>query len=281
MKYYSLFIAALTLVSCGNGTNNNNVQDNTDPIIDTSVVDTDSENAGKVLATVPSSHEIIAVLVDHPDAKYDASLLNSQTSYLNYNTTMSKSINLGAYGVDMSYASLFNQNQTVLQYMAVVKTMAEQLGLLRFFDEATMQKMEQNLDNKEVMIDLISSAFYKSDKYLLENGQREIAAMIISGAWIEAMNTACRLTKSNYGLNQKLSSRILKQCESIDLMINFLSEYSDGSVGEIAKDFAQLNTIIQQAEISSLANDSYYCDDANFAKICETVSEIRNRYVSL
>ena len=64
-------------------------------------------------------------------------------------------------------------------------------------------------------------------------------------------------------------------------MINFLSEYSDGSVGEIAKDFAQLNTIIQQAEISSLANDSYYCDDANFAKICETVSEIRNRYVSL
>ena len=281
MKYYVLFIAALILVSCGSGTGKSNVQEVTDPAIDSSVVDTDSENAGKVLATVPTSHEIIAVLVDHPDTRYDASLLNSQSSYLKYNTTISKSINLGAYGVDMSYASLFNQNQTVLQYMAVVKTMAEQLGILRFFDEATMQKMEQNLDNKEVMIDLISTAFYKSDKYLLENGQREIAAMIIAGAWIEAMNTACCLTKSNYGLNQKLSSRILKQCESIDLMITFLSEYTDGSIGEIANDFNQIDSIIKQAKITPLANDSYYCNDEDFTKICEKIYEIRSRYVSM
>ena len=281
MKYYGLFIAALILVSCGSGTGSSNVQEDTDSTIDSSIVDKDSENAGKVLATLPTSHEIIAVLVDHPDTRYDASLLNSLSSHLKYNTTISKSINLGTYGVGMSYASLFNQNQTVLQYMAVVKTMAEQLGILRFFDEATMQKMEQNLDNKEVMIDLISSAFYKSDKYLLENGQREIAAMIIAGAWIEAMNIACCLTKCNYSLNQKLSSRILKQCESIDLMVTFLSEYTDGSIGEVANDFNQIDSIIKQAKITPLANDSYYCNDEDFTKICDIISEIRNRYVSM
>ena len=127
MKYYSLLLAAMLAVSCGGGTGNQNVQNNVDVSPDTSVVNTDLENAEKVLETLPASHEIIAVLTDHPDAKYDASLLNSQALYTKYNTTMSKALNLGVYGVDMSYASLFNQNQTVLQYMAVVKMMSEQL----------------------------------------------------------------------------------------------------------------------------------------------------------
>lgn len=280
MKYYSLLLAAMLAVSCGGGTGNQNVQNNVDVSPDTSVVNTDLENAEKVLETLPASHEIIAVLMDHPDAKYDASLLNSQALYTKYNTTMSKALNLGVYGVDMSYASLFNQNQTVLQYMAVVKMMSEQLGVLKFFDEPTMQKMEQNMDNKEMMIDIISTAFYNSDKYLLENGQREIAAMIISGAWIEAMYTAFKLTKGNYSLNPKLTSRILKQCESMDLMLSFLNAYNDSGVKEIADEFGQIQNLVNQAEIT-VDGEVYKCKESGFKSIADKISEIRGRYVAL
>ena len=229
---------------------------------------------------MPASHEIISVLTDHPDAKYDASLLNSQALYTKYNTTMSKALNLGVYGVDMSYASLFNQIQTVLPYMAVVKMMSEQLGVLKFFDEPTMQKMEQNMDNKEMMIDIISTAFYNSDKYLLENGQREIAAMIISGAWIEAMYTAFKLTKGNYSLNPKLTSRILKQCESMDLMLSFLNAYNDSGVKEIADEFGQIQNLVNQAEIT-VDGEVYKCKESGFKSIADKISEIRGRYVAL
>ena len=280
MKYYSLLLAAMLAVSCGGGTGNQNVQNNVDVSPDTSVVNTDLENAEKVLETLPASHEIIAVLMDHPDAKYDASLLNSQALYTKYNTTMSKALNLGVYGVDMSYASLFNQNQTVLQYMAVVKMMSEQLGVLKFFDEPTMQKMEQNMDNKEMMIDIISTAFYNSDKYLLENGQREIAAMIISGAWMEAMYTAFKLTKGNYSLNPKLTSRILKQCESMDLMLSFLNAYNDSGVKEIADEFGQIQNLVNQAEIT-VDGEVYKCKESGFKSIADKISEIRGRYVAL
>ncbi len=280
MRYKSLFLIALTAVSCGSGTGGNTSTDVNDTSVDTILIDTDTENASRVLATIPSSHEIIAVLVDHPDSRYDASLLNSQKSYLKYNTTMSKSLNLGAYGVDMSYASLFNQNQTVLQYMAVVKTMAEQLGIMQFFDEATMQKMEKNLDNKELMIEIISDAFYKSDQYLLENGQREIAAMIISGAWIEAMHTAFHLTKGQYAYNKKLSSRILMQCEAVDVMLEFLTEYQDGGITEITKEFQEIYMLVKQSSFS-IRDDLYYCDDVAFKNIFDKISQIRSRYVSL
>ena len=280
MKHYGLLIAALFAVSCGGGTGNQNVQSNEDVATDTFIVNTDLENAEKVLETLPASHEIIAVLMDHPDAKYDASLLNSQALYTKYNTTMSKALNLGVYGVDMSYASLFNQNQTVLQYMAVVKMMSEQLGVLKFFDEPTMQKMEQNMDNKEMMIDIISTAFYNSDKYLLENGQREIAAMIISGAWIEAMYTAFELTKGNYNLNPKLTSRILKQCESMDLMLSFLTAYHDSGVKEIADEFSQIQNLVNQAEIT-VDGGTYKCKESGFKSIANKISEIRGRYVAL
>lgn len=281
MKRYTLILLAFLAASCG-GVGNQN--DNHNQIVevnsDTSAASIDSENANKVLESLPASHEIIALLVDHPDAMFDAAILNSETHSAKYNTSMSRSLNLGVYGVDMSYASLFNQNQTVIKYMAVVKIMAEQLGVLKFFDDATMQKMEQNMDNKEMMIEIISNAFYDSDKYLLENGQHEIAAMIISGAWIEAMYTAFNLTKGKYRLNPPLSSRILKQCKSIDLMINFLSEYKDGGVGEINADFLAIQSLINQANIT-IKDNLYFCSDNAFTSIRDKIAEIRARYVAL
>ncbi|MBQ3617302.1 MAG: hypothetical protein II939_03970 [Bacteroidales bacterium] len=281
MKRYTLILLTFLAASCG-GVGNQN--DNHNQIVevnsDTSAASIDSENANKVLESLPASHEIIALLVDHPDAMFDATILNSETHSAKYNTSMSRSLNLGVYGVDMSYASLFNQNQTVIQYMAVVKIMAEQLGVLKFFDDATMQKMEQNMDNKEMMIEIISNAFYDSDKYLLENGQHEIAAMIISGAWIEAMYTAFNLTKGKYRLNPPLSSRILKQCKSIDLMINFLSEYKDGGVGEINADFLAIQSLINQANIT-IKDNLYFCSDNAFTSIRDKIAEIRARYVAL
>lgn len=281
MKRYTLILLAVLAASCG-GVGNQN--DNHNQIVevnsDTSAASIDSENANKVLESLPASHEIIALLVDHPDAMFDATILNSETHSAKYNTSMSRSLNLGVYGVDMSYASLFNQNQTVIKYMAVVKIMAEQLGVLKFFDDATMQKMEQNMDNKEMMIEIISNAFYDSDKYLLENGQHEIAAMIISGAWIEAMYTAFNLTKGKYRLNPPLSSRILKQCKSIDLMINFLSEYKDGGVGEINADFLAIQSLINQANIT-IKDNLYFCSDNAFTSIRDKIAEIRARYVAL
>lgn len=281
MKRYTLILLAVLAASCG-GVGNQN--DNHNQIVevnsDTSAASIDSENANKVLESLPASHEIIALLVDHPDAMFDAAILNSETHSAKYNTSMSRSLNLGVYGVDMSYASLFNQNQTVIKYMAVVKIMAEQLGVLKFFDDATMQKMEQNMDNKEMMIEIISNAFYDSDKYLLENGQHEIAAMIISGAWIEAMYTAFNLTKGKYRLNPPLSSRILKQCKSIDLMINFLSEYKDGGVGEINADFLAIQSLINQANIT-IKDNLYFCSDNAFTSIRDKIAEIRARYVAL
>ncbi|MBO7596837.1 MAG: hypothetical protein J6T70_07315 [Bacteroidales bacterium] len=281
MKRYTLILLAFLAASCGGvGNQNDNQNPPVEVIPDTSAASIDSENANKVLESLPASHEIIALLVDHPDAMFDATILNSETHSAKYNTSMSRSLNLGVYGVDMSYASLFNQNQTVIKYMAVVKIMAEQLGVLKFFDDATMQKMEQNMDNKEMMIEIISNAFYDSDKYLLENGQHEIAAMIISGAWIEAMYTAFNLTKGKYRLNPPLSSRILKQCKSIDLMINFLSEYKDGGVGEINADFLAIQSLINQANIS-IKDDLYFCSDNAFKSIRDKIAEIRARYVAL
>ena len=49
MKYNSLLIASMLAVSCGGGTGNQNVQNNVDVSPDTSVVNTDLENAEKVL----------------------------------------------------------------------------------------------------------------------------------------------------------------------------------------------------------------------------------------
>ncbi|MCQ2974451.1 MAG: hypothetical protein MJ211_06520 [Bacteroidales bacterium] len=282
--YFSI-VSAITLVSCSGSVNNNNNNINNDSIVEDIIqnenIDKDMEHASKVLNTLPEAHEIISILLDHPDTKYDASALNSDKLNSKYTTTISKALNIGIYGTDMSYASLFEQNQTVLKYMAAIKIMADELGILQFFDEETMRNMEENLCNKETMIELITNAYYSSDKYLIESGQREIASLIISGAWVEGMYTAFYLSKSSYSLNPNLSSRILKQCLDIPILLEFFENTSDSNFIEIKKDFEDIKSLTDSANIKQLDNGLYSCDEKYFKKLYDKVLEVRKRYVAI
>ena len=133
MKNLNLFFAAaigLVAIGCSNNQGNSKVKQNIDINVDVSA---DINRAQQVFYALPSPIET-AHLIQSAGVSYNMDLSNPVDNAEKYSTTMKKALNFGVYGADLSYASLFNQTQTTIQFMATEKKIAEELGIYDFVD---------------------------------------------------------------------------------------------------------------------------------------------------
>ncbi len=85
--------------------------------------------AKRIFYSLPSPLET-AMLIKNAGAEYNEELMNPTSNSSRYITSKSKALNLGIYSTDLSYASLFDQNQATLSYIEVAKEMADGLNIL-------------------------------------------------------------------------------------------------------------------------------------------------------
>ena len=86
-------------------------------------------------------------------------------------------LNLGIYSTDLSYASLFDQTQASIKYMAVSKRMAEGLGILNAIDNTIVQRLEENVNNREAIMDIISESLLNTSSILEEDDRVAIGSV--------------------------------------------------------------------------------------------------------
>ena len=135
---------------------------------------------------------------------YDKGILNVSKNANTYTNDFMRSLNLGIYGADLGYVSMYNQTQDAIGYLAAVKQLADKLGVYAAFDTGTMKRIESNIANKDSMLVLVGIAYRASDAYLKTNKRTEISSLILTGGWIESMNfsiTASRV--DGYGTFSK------------------------------------------------------------------------------
>jgi len=273
-----MFVALIYLSSCnqsGNVDINNNI-DSTDTIVE---VNEELDNAKQIFYSLPAPHEVASILIENNKTTYNEEILNSVDNARNYNTHKSMALNLGIYSADLSYASLFEQNQTVINYMATSKKLAEELGILEAFSQTTLNKLENNLNDRDAIIRIISETFMDTDAYLQENDKEEIAAMIIIGGWIEGMYIAIKLSEEDVNKNVKLVSSIVEQQLSLDLMITFLDAYkSSKQISEILVDINKLNEIFTNMEIDVTEEGDLIVTQEDYSSLCAEFHKIRNKF---
>ena len=182
----------------------------------------DIEKAERVFQALPSPLES-AMLIKSSGAGFDQKLLNPVSNANNYVTSKSMALNLGIYTCDLSYASLYEQTQLLIDYMEAAKKMADGLGILRAIEQKNIDELEQNINNSEVIMKIVSETFLNSNSYLEENDQPATASMVLLGGWIEGLYLSTKLVNMNNFDGNKLVSRIIDQKLSIDILLNLLS----------------------------------------------------------
>jgi len=202
----------------------------------------------KVMYSLPSPVET-SLLMKKAGARYDAALLNPTTNFNKYNTDKQKALNLGIYGADLSYASIFEQDQTIMQYMQVSKKMAIGLDLLQAIDQSIIDRLEANHDNRDSVIRIISETFLNSNSTLKEDNRPEIAAMILAGGWVEGLYLATQLT-NDVKKDKELVERIVEQKLSFGEMEKLLGQYIENpDIAEVVNKLQPISKAFNSIEI--------------------------------
>lgn len=205
------------------------------------------EKAKEVLYMIPSPIEVVSLL-KKAGADYKGELLNPTDNVSKYQTTRAKAINLGIYGTDINYASLFDQTQETLFYVKCAKTLANNLGVMNAFDKETLDRIEGNIENRDSMTIIMSDAYWEADSYLKENERANISALVVTGGWIEGLHIAIKIAEMKPG-NEKLIQRIAEQKYALNNLILLISSYEkDADIKYVLDDLISIREIYDKLE---------------------------------
>ncbi len=252
--------------------------------------------AKRIFYSLPSPLET-AMLIKNAGAEYNEDLMNPTSNSSKYITSKSKALNLGIYSTDLSYASLFDQSQATLDYIGVAKEMADGLNILNAIDEATVTELEEQINNRDAIIDIISETLMNSSSFLKENDLEGTASVILVGGWIEGLYIATNLVDENNLDDNKLVERIVDQKLSLDIMMKLLeASPEDQDAQAVLEDVKALKTIfdkitIDQGEVTAVedpetnvttlkSESSIKIPSRVFTELKSKVVEIRSRYIS-
>ncbi len=299
---FPLFLLAVFTVfmfSCKSGGN----QEATEEAIDVDVSQLDEEmfkninEAKEVFYSLPSPLET-AMLVKSAGAGYNEDLLNPVDNATKYSTNKSMALNLGIYTCDLSFASLYDQTQASIDYMNAAKKMADGLGILDAISQESIDRLEENINNRDVIMDIISETFMNSSSYLEENDRSAIAAIVLVGGWVEGLYLATQMVPDTTDLNtNKLVERIVDQKLSLNIIQRLLDNNKDNAdVQAIIKDVEALKSIYDKIPMTASEKVTTTTDDQNvttiessssykitpevFKELQEKVKVIRSNYIS-
>ena len=148
-------------------------------------------------------------MLKNSGASYSSELLNPTANVANYETKSKKALNLGVFGANLGYATIYDQTQDAISYMAVTKRLSSELGISNLFDEAMIERFEINLGDQDSLLALVSDAFKKADGFLKENKQNDLSVLILAGGWVETLHFATNLAGTTD--NDEIRNRIGEQ----------------------------------------------------------------------
>ncbi|SMO73258.1 hypothetical protein SAMN06265379_10662 [Saccharicrinis carchari] len=297
-----LFLGTYILSSCQSD-NKKKSSTEQDKIISSAQKQVDAQlmedfNKSKLIFySLPSPLET-AMLIKRSGARYNQEILNPISNADNYNTNLKMALNLGVYSADLSYTSLFDQTQSTIQYMGCAKKMAEGLSIIDAIDENTINSLQDNMNNRDVVLEIISETFMSSNAYLKENDRAAISVMVLVGGWVEGLYLASALTNGSMENNKRLLDRIIYQKLSLITMMNLLESHSHnediqyllGKMNELKGIFEQVK-IVNTSKVESetdtenkvtiiKADSETYISKEVFEALIKKVTEIRTEFIS-
>ncbi len=256
----------------------------------------DVKTVKEIFYSLPSPLET-AMILKQAGAKYNEELLNPTENTSKYVTNRSMALNLGIYTTDLSYASLFDQTQATINYMNAAKKMAEGLGILNAIDEDIIERLEANINNRDVIMDIISETIMNSSSFFEENDRQAMSTIVLVGGWIEGLYIATNLVAPSVDLkNNELVNRIIDQKLTLNTVLSLLGENADNEgIQVITTNVNELKTIFdkikitnskiepvtdEETNVTTLKSErEVTIDDKIFEELKDKILVIRNNYI--
>ncbi|MGB6037209.1 MAG: hypothetical protein WBG42_13130 [Cryomorphaceae bacterium] len=180
-------------------------------------------NVSGELFSIPSPIQT-AMLIQKSEAEYRPELLSEASRYRNFETNAQKAMNLGVFGTDMAYSSLYQDGQKALSYFKALDNLAKDLGISSAISPELVKRLGANADNPDSLVYLTGRFYEEGDAYLKKNERYDIASMIILGGWIESSYLTAQSALDG---NEAAAIRLLNQKKSSSTIVKALDKTTD------------------------------------------------------
>ncbi len=203
------------------------------------------EVEGKVFS-IPSPIQT-ALLLKESGNTFNKDVLNPTSNASKYISSAKKALNLGVYGTNLGYVTIFEETQSSIAYLATSKSIASDLGIANIFNQSLLARYEKNISNKDSLLTLVSDAFRATDRYLKDNNQEDLGALILAGGWIETLFLASQTI--DIESNPIIKNRIGEQKITIENLIKLLLTLKESDdINRLVADLNELKEIFNQVE---------------------------------
>ncbi|MEM7551561.1 MAG: hypothetical protein AAF363_17895 [Bacteroidota bacterium] len=155
-----------------------------------------NEEIDEVIQELPPPSEI-PFLLEEIGADYDESLVNAIENAESYNTTTDKAaVNLGIYTADIGYLASYDKAQRALSYLSECKKLAEAVGITDEVGKDFVERFEKNVGSRDSLEDVVDDFISRSDKQLQFTDRETVAALVLSGSFIEGLYLATAIIEN-------------------------------------------------------------------------------------
>lgn len=227
--------------------------------------------AGK-LFSIPSPVQT-AVLIKKANAPYQREKLNDVAKAKSYVSKIDRALNLGVYGIDMAYASLYDDSQLALKYFKTVEGLAEELEIKGALNPELVKRLANNVTITDSLLYLSGKFYEATDIYLKENERYDLAALVLTGGWVETTYlTAIEATNGN----RDARNRLAEQKATISTLCDVLHASTDKqfTTSSIMTSLDSLNNIFTNVKI-----DYTYSEPQTDAGKKQTVITSKSEFV--
>ena len=203
-------------------------------------------NISGEIFSIPSPIQT-ALLIKSSGASYSKGILNDPRKTAQYTSNFAKALNLGVYGADLGYVTIYDQSQDAIGYLTAAKKLTDALGISGAFDAKTIERFTKNLGNKDSMLVLVGVAYRSSDAYLKSNDRNDVSGLVLAGGWIESLYFTTDIYKNKP--KEEVKERIAEQKLSLQSLIKLLTPfYSQPEYTKFIDGLYDLSTVYESVE---------------------------------
>jgi len=161
--------------------------------------------------------------------------------------------------------------QEVINYLNAIRSLSNELNMSKIYNEELYDKIKVNFDNRDVLVNTLTSAFNDTYAYLSENDQQALALLVVGGAWVEGMYLTTHVSEAAYQV-AGISKVLLEQKKSFDLLIEICQPYAtDPSISDFLKVLEPVKQVYAGIGTS--------LSEQNIKDITKVITDVRGKIV--
>lgn len=295
LKITSISIILFSFISCEDEKKNTKTPKRVETeVLEETKIEEKADRIKNIFYSLPSPLEL-TILFKKEGVEYHFDKLHTTDDRDRYITTVKKGLNLGVYGADLSYSGLFAKHSNAIKYFSVCQLIAADLGIGQTFQKEFITRLEDNANNKDTLLQVISDFFLENDSYLKDQNQQNISTFILIGGWIEGLYLGTNMVSEKTNATG-VQDIIVGQLNSLDNLLILLTDVGKSQeMTNLKTNMELLREYYDEIEVNNInkasSNESdgelvidngkgqSQMNDSTFIKIKEIVTEIRTSII--